>query len=200
MEIVYCRMRRKGRAGFTLAEVLVSVAIVTVLLAVVVPGVTQQVQRGELSRVITDAQSLRAGVEAFVNDVRRYPAQQTQLSDTIQTGAVDLNGNTIANPLVVRWRGPYIQRSVDATNGSPTAFDATIGNAFVLRNENQTGGPATQNYLALRISGIPAPRCSDINDEIDGTTGTPAAEDRGQIHCTTEAAVSVLYFLIVPIQ
>ena len=102
-------MFRKGgrkRTGFTLPEVLVTVAIVSVLAAIVVPTVTNQISKGDESRFQTTISNLRTAITAFVSDTRRFPSAVSHTFNAI-TGQNDLFGATYGTA-ASRWRGPYM--------------------------------------------------------------------------------------------
>src|SRR5437764_3611113 len=75
----YWGQRRSTRRGFTLGEVLVTVALVAVLAAVVLPAVGSQISKGDLGRVSSDLLTMRSAMEQFISDVRRYPNSVGQL-------------------------------------------------------------------------------------------------------------------------
>src|SRR5919109_3867613 len=66
---------RSSRAGFTLPEVLVTVAIVAVLAAIVVPTVTNQISKGDDTNLVTNIADIRTSITAFVSDARKYPSR-----------------------------------------------------------------------------------------------------------------------------
>jgi len=69
--------RKKG--GFTLGEVLVTVAIIAVIAAVMIPSIGSQLTKGDESRVEQDLAGISGAVQQFLADVRRYPASIAQL-------------------------------------------------------------------------------------------------------------------------
>lgn len=104
---------RNRRSGFTLPEVLVTVAIVAILAAVVVPAVTQQISKGEDGQIAGGLQGLVTGATSYSADVRRYPLFLSDLSTTPATGDSTIGGVLTAEE-VARWRGPYTQNEVDS--------------------------------------------------------------------------------------
>src|SRR5689334_2447968 len=58
-------MRKLVRRGFTLAEVLVTVTIVAVLAAVMVPAVINQVQKGDVPSAGQDMDGIRTAITTF---------------------------------------------------------------------------------------------------------------------------------------
>jgi prepilin-type N-terminal cleavage/methylation domain-containing protein len=106
---------RKRPAGFTLPEVLVTVAIVAVLAAAVVPTVVNQMSKGETGAVISDVNALSTGVTQFVTDTRHYPKSIRQLNvDTaVQAADPDLMAGTLGAAGANAWRGPYLSTTQD---------------------------------------------------------------------------------------
>jgi prepilin-type N-terminal cleavage/methylation domain-containing protein len=157
----------RKRAGFSLAEILVSLAILAVVAAVVIPSIGGQLRSGDESRVQQDLGAIRSGIEQFLADVRRYPKSVGQLTNvptaTTHSGLV---GGTYSAGQVSRWRGPYITK--DSTQAIKTGFDATITAAFDTLTDN--------GILFLRIT-IPsfdstnAIRLDRKMDDGDATTG-----------------------------
>src|SRR5262245_46941698 len=121
---------RQNQKGFSLAEILVSIAILAVIAAVVVPSIGSQLKSGDEGRIQTDLTNIRAGIEQYLADVRRYPVTVGQLVRRPTTAASDtgLVGGAHTNAQVNRWRGPYLTK--DSLGAVATGFDATITNRF----------------------------------------------------------------------
>src|SRR6266550_2967166 len=77
----YRKRTHATRRGFTLGEVLVTVALIAVLAAVVLPAVGSQITKGDLGRVSSDLLTIRSAMEQFISDVRRYPSSVAQLTN-----------------------------------------------------------------------------------------------------------------------
>jgi prepilin-type N-terminal cleavage/methylation domain-containing protein len=116
------------RRGFTLPEILVSITLVAVLAAVVVPTIASQVKKGDPARLGQDFVSVRGGVEQFLTDVRRYPASLSQLQTAITTTGTALTGTslgTYGSSDVSRWRGPYLNKDLTLSG-----YGVTVTSAF----------------------------------------------------------------------
>src|SRR5689334_195618 len=100
----------RRRSGFTLPEILVSISLVAILAAVVVPTITSQVRKGDPNRIGNDFLAIRGAVEQFLSDVRRYPASIGQLAHPIKTTQAGLASTMVGNFAAsdsTKWRGPY---------------------------------------------------------------------------------------------
>jgi len=145
------------RPGFTLPEILVSISLVAVLAAVVVPSIASQARKGDPTRVGNDLLGIRGGVEQFLTDVRRYPGGITQLTAPIALTDKPLSG-TVASTYVFgaaevgRWRGPYLSK--DGTAALTTGFGWSFKQGFDYDGYGVSGtiGVSTaQKYVVLAI-------------------------------------------------
>lgn len=176
----------RSRMGFTLAEVLVVLAILAVLAAVLVPAILGQIRKGDVSRVAADLDAARVGIEAFVADVHRYPSQLGHLTTAITSGGTDILGSTYPSGLVAKWDGPYINKVLQS-NTLPTGFGGTIANAFTsVANTNSV------NYVTLSVSGITGTEDFNAIDEIiDGTANSTTGQLRFNGTTITYLAVPI---------
>jgi prepilin-type N-terminal cleavage/methylation domain-containing protein len=99
--------KHSRRSGFTLPEVLVTVAIVAVLAAMVVPAVTQQIGKGDDSNLTAGTQSVRTAITSFVADTRKFPGNVEDLYVRPTSTDDDAFGNEYGATAVGRWNGPY---------------------------------------------------------------------------------------------
>jgi prepilin-type N-terminal cleavage/methylation domain-containing protein len=124
------RNRASAKPGFTLPEVLVTIALIAALAAVVVPTIAGQLSKGEPNRVGSDYSAIRGAAEQFLSDVRKYPRTLAQLTNAIQPGAgvtdskVAATGAVYTTADTVRWRGPYLSK--DSTGAKQTGFGYVV--------------------------------------------------------------------------
>ena len=110
------------RRGFTLPEVLVTVTIVAVLAAVVVPAVLNQVSKGDDSAVASDLTGLRTAITTFTSDVRKYPGDVRHLAGTsLLTTALDVDSAQYGTANA-SYRGPYFQSEAGHKNPAGAIF------------------------------------------------------------------------------
>lgn len=169
----------RGSAGFTLPEVLVTLAIVATLTAVLLPALNNQLSKGDASRVTNDIVAVRTAVGAFTSDVRRYPSALVQLKTAPLSSATDVLGNQFGNTLILRWRGPYLSKDLDGSNALPTGYGGVISGTL---------GQITYNgvpYLTIQITGLTTAEFNNIDQIIDET----ASSSTGQLTLSGTTAV-----------
>lgn len=182
----------RARRGFTLAEILVALALMALLAAVLLPTVAGQVLKGDAGRVVQDLEAVRAGSERFLTDVRRYPGRYSDLSSAITVANTDVLGAVYTNGQVTKWEGPYITK--DTINASvETGFGGRITNAFMtVTNTNAIP------YLTVVVTGITGPDADRIDEQIDGPSATPRTT--GLLRWVSAGGVDSLKYLAMPIQ
>lgn len=136
----------RRRSGFTLPEILVTVTVIAVLAAAVVPAVTQYVNKGNTPASQQDIQQLQNAVTGFTADVRHYPGDLQQLVTPIVTDAApcdSLDCDGAATPVAfspveaARWKGPYTSAAISTGNTGGGQFTSngllfTIGRKIAL--------------------------------------------------------------------
>lgn len=161
--------KSRGRKGFTLPEVLVTLAIVATLAAVLLPALNSQLSKGDAGRAASDIVSLQTAVGAFASDVRRYPDSLSQLTTAITTSNKDINGVNYTSGLVAKWKGPYLSKSL-VGGILPTSFGANIGADFA---SLALGGV---NFLTVTFSPIAQADFDKVDLIIDETVSSSTGQ------------------------
>jgi len=149
------------RPGLTLPEVLVTLAIIAVVAAVLVPALTSQLTKGDAGRVSEDLKAVQTGIQTFVSDVRRYPKTINQLSNTITLAEADLVTSTSYTARhVSRWRGPYFVRDIKTADADfETGYGGKVRTTLLTTTLSGTSG----TYLGVKLSGL----SSGERDQVD---------------------------------
>ena len=79
------RLCRRAAGGFTLIEVMVTVAIVAILAAIAYPSYRDYVLRGRLADATTGLATMRANMERYFQDNRTYKSTGTFTSPCLAT-------------------------------------------------------------------------------------------------------------------
>jgi general secretion pathway protein G len=92
------------RDGFTLIEILVVIAVISLLAALVAPNVLRHVGTAKDAAARSQMEMLGAALDAYRLDNGRYPSTAQGL-DALWT-------EPSANPRPGNWRGPYLRKAV----------------------------------------------------------------------------------------
>lgn len=145
------------RSGFTLPEILVTVTVIAVLAAVVVPAVTQYVSKGDTPATESDLTQIRNAITAYSADTRAYPSTYYDLES--QPSGLST------------WKGPYT---------GATLVGGTAAGTFTSSGLNVKLGPAIKvdsipGYVSTWVSFVStAATCLDLyklDKAIDGGAG-----------------------------
>jgi prepilin-type N-terminal cleavage/methylation domain-containing protein len=175
-----------GRRAFTLAEVIVSIAIIGVLAAAVVPTVRGRLREGYEDALVSEFQNVASAVHAYRQDVGKFPPRLSYLS-ALPASPVDKCNIALSNTAKNNWRGPYLSTYFPpAANGldglqlfqKDTLLDTLVTTA------NPTG-------FAIRISGLETQTAKNIDARIDGITGTSS----GQIQYSNATWITINYII-----
>jgi general secretion pathway protein G len=182
------------RRGFSLAELLVGMAIIALLAAVLIPAVAGQISKSDVTRTLQDLSAMRTGVEQFVADVRRYPGKLSHMTNPITNAQRDVNLVLYPATLVSRWKGPYVGRDTSAGSGGFITGFGAIALDSLVRVTFQPG----VNYATVRIAGVTQADFDRMDVEIDGAVNATS----GVLRWVTGGAsgVDTVKFLTIPIQ
>ncbi|MDB4876516.1 MAG: N-terminal methylation site-containing protein [Gemmatimonadetes bacterium] len=192
------RIPRGQRRGFTLVETIVTVGILSVLAAFVVPSVLNKADSADPVKVANDLNSISTAIQSFASDVKgTLPGDLEDLTAPLLTNA---SCNTI-NPCdstvthtdiytaqqVRLWHGPYLSASIAADPAASlrSGYVAEIHN-MLTRFDSYSGVPefctsiGTQTvpcagfiasnplYVAVRVDSLNLTQALTVNAIIDG--------------------------------
>lgn len=221
------RRRRRSWRGFTLVETIVTVGLLAVLAAFIVPTVIQKAGAADPVKVQNDLGAVKTALETFSSDLSgAFPSDLEDLATAITTSDSSIDRVPFSSGQVSEWKGPYFAATIAETDNTPanaaklrTGFSADISS--VLQRYDATndkgelsGGTgtafSTSNtlYVALKITGLTLAQAQEINSLVDGSADpdqpvsgsvTAGTNTTGRLRYTTTAGVTTVYYLATPI-
>ncbi|MGF1605621.1 MAG: type II secretion system major pseudopilin GspG [Rhodothalassiaceae bacterium] len=142
------RRRVDARAGYSLVEILVVIAIIAVLATLVGPRLFNQLDRGKAVTAKTQVRMLRTSLDTLRLDLGRYPTEQEGLQLLVEPPSDPqlrsvwfgpyLDGQLPTDP----WGYPYRYRPPESSND--------VAEVFSLGADNQEGGEGADADVSSR--------------------------------------------------
>jgi prepilin-type N-terminal cleavage/methylation domain-containing protein len=212
------------RSGFTLIETIVTVALLAVIAAFVIPTVIQKAGAGDPVKVQNDVAAVQRGLETFATDSKAgFPRLVSSLTSRPVAGVGQLLDLTTAGTLamtpnqVTAWNGPYlgVTMSTAQKDSISTGYVAYIMNHIVRYDATSdapeldanfappTGTTFTNTntlFAAVQVHGLTLAQAQRLNTLIDGTSDVSGATNGvGRFRYNTVSTVFTGYYLAVPI-
>ncbi len=171
------RIRPRIRRAFTLAEVLVSLAIIAVLAAATIPTMKGRLTAAHASALADELTTLQSAIQAFKNNTGYYPEELYFLSfaPTVAqypagigfgggtNNSCGTNFNGTSNFL--KWRGPYVSRNITG--------DYAMGDNYLVNNVMTrvpaSSTPGTREYLQIDVDLVDKAVAEILERQFDAT-------------------------------
>lgn len=156
------------RRGFTLAEILIALAIMAIAGAIVIPVVFSQIRASQVAALSQTYAGLSQAVAEFKRATTRYPLLLSSLSAAPAATDDDICGNDLTAANVALWRGPYATRQI-------TASGILVGEYTIRNTLRRVAG--TPVLLMIDAGGVSTDVVADLEGQLDagaadGATGT----------------------------
>ncbi len=118
----------RRRRAFTVIEILVTLGILAIVAAILIPALRPRVNDAHASGIIDSINQIRQGVHAYKEDVGWYPRSLIQLQSRPPTGLAPVTaicGQTLTSAhFTATWKGPYIAQRIES-------FGIQVGNSTI---------------------------------------------------------------------
>ena len=213
--------RARRRAGFTLIETIVTVGLIAVMAAFVIPTVIQKAGSGDPVKVQNDLNTVRTAIETFATDIKNgYPHQISTLTTKPTAGTDRFIDSTVMTATHVGvWNGPYLGATVSAAAGDSlaTGYTAFIMNFLdrydVIHNVPEHNASGAVNgtfsltgtvFAAVQVHGLTATQAKTLNVIFDGQSDPNLADGsnttgRFRFSAPNASNIVVAYYMASPI-
>ncbi len=166
------RAQRSRRRGFSILEVMISVAIIVTLAVVIVPGIDLLIDKTRFDLIENQLRKIEDGIVNFRNKTTTNPGRLFHLSRPI-TSADSSPCGLYSNQEVSAWAGtpptggPYVN---EVFPDGPFRI-GTFGTAqpVLTRDPTTQGGTQRFAFLSYKITGVTRTDAVEINERIDGS-------------------------------
>ena len=198
-------MSMQRRSGFTLIETVVTVSLIAILAAFVIPSVMRKTNAADPVKVANDLRSISTAVETFESDVKELPGNLEQLTQPILTNsacnALQPCDSTISHASIfttaeaTEWKGPYLEASIERDPSATlrSGYVADISNVLVRFDavngvpewcpsvgnaQTPCAGYVSTNplFVAVRVTGLDSAQALVVNGLVDGPNETRGKE------------------------
>jgi len=216
----------RTKAGFTLVETVVTVGLLAVLAAFVVPSVIRKADAADPVKVANDLNAISTAIQTFTSDMKGImPGDIQDLTQPVLVNSVCNQVSPCDSVLTHRsaytaseavlWRGPYLAASVERNPNAMlrSGYVADISNTLIRFDavngvpewcQLNSGGSVICNgfiatnplFAAVRVTGLNRAQAIQINAIIDGANELNAGFE-GRFRFTADG--SLAYFLAAPL-
>jgi prepilin-type N-terminal cleavage/methylation domain-containing protein len=219
------RRARSSRPGFTLVETVVTVGLLAVLAAFVVPSVIRKADSADPVKVANDLNSISTALQTFTSDFKGVmPGDIQDLTQPVLVNSVCnvvspcdsiiTHRATYTASEAVLWKGPYLTASLSRDPNAllRSGYVADLSNALTRFDavngvpewcQLKAGGAVTCNgfiatnplFAAVRVTGLNREQALKINAIIDGLNELNAGFE-GRFRFTSDGTLA--FFLAAP--
>ena len=192
--------RRVRRAGFTLVEVIVALAVLLILAAVAIPQVGGYLDQKRIESTAAQLAIVRDALyltgTGFRQVIQANASELSHLSSPLTAVDDDSCGNAFSNAERNRWPngGPFVNFVIDATAGMATPI-GLANNALVRAPTTATTGVTNRLRITWTNASLADAEALDLH--VDGTAGWNTGTVQWTPQAGTNGVVTTLYYDIV---
>lgn len=175
----------RSRRAFTLAEVMVAMALIAVLAAIMIPTIRGRMQDAYEDAIVEEFTNLAASIQAYRQNVGKYPPALDYLS-VLRASPVDRCGVALNAAAIANYRGPYVSRQIAVSVGYLFAQKDTVQDVLT---SNTAVAPVG---IFIRVQGPDTLTAHNVDLKLDGL----ASSNTGQVRWTANARDVFLDYII----
>lgn len=192
---------RRRSYGFSLLELVIVLAVMTILAGVLVPIVKQVLDAAKVSKITALADTLANACRSYYKDTRLF-ATEMGSSAMLEDHQLAYDQTTAPVP-VLGWNGPYIEGPLlDAVlpfEGAKIELRPTLhgaGTGYLLAGET---GPRTESSYGqeIYIGPLRGSWAKKINDAFDGPNEGTMGDKVGRVVFSSAGGESVSVYIFV---
>ncbi len=158
----------KRASGFTLIEVLVTLAIIAAMVAVMLPSLSSRIRTGGSANLTQNLKTINDAMQKYRENVGYYPLQLVNLTTRPNTANTDACGSTLSSTDVALWQGPYLALSV--TSNGLQSGDAVIRNTLTRTPTTTSSSTVMDGTLSVFADSVTQAIATDIETTLDAGT------------------------------
>jgi prepilin-type N-terminal cleavage/methylation domain-containing protein len=198
----------RSRRGFTLAEIVVSAVILTIIAAVAVPSFSGYYSQKRATDTAGTLNSLalslnnynnQVGPLGYLQTVLKYPQRLNHLTNKISTTDKQCSGAAYTGTMVTAWltRGPYSGLNIVSGMGVATPL-GWVHDSVIKGTQTGTFGSSQSGWVELHIDSLSDTDVQNldvlVDNAIDSTTGL--IRDSTATATLTSAHLHLVRFLL----
>ena len=160
-------LNRKQSAGhgFTLMEVMVTLAIIAIMVAVMLPSLSSRMRTSNSSNLSQNLKTINDAIQKYRENVGYFPPQLALLVTKPTTSNTDACGTALSTTDVNLWQGPYIALTV--TSNGIQSGDAVIRNTITRTPTTTSSSTVMDGTLSIIADAVTSAQATDVEAILD---------------------------------
>ncbi len=180
---------QKRRAGFTLIEIIVAIAIIVTLTAIITPNLGSALDKARIEKAAKILEAFVPAITSFKKDVQSDASLLSHLVSQPNSTDLNLCGQSYGGG-ATRWSGPYVERIITG-NGLPIGI-GTLQNPL-RRDPPATKGSGAAGVILMEVTGVTEDDAKSLNAIVDGDNSSTSGTVRWSTPPDVKGQVIVYY-------
>ena len=155
---------KSERWGFSMAEVIVTIAIIAILVATLIPQFNSYLEKGRVAKLEETLVTLTGALRDFDRNTGQYPKTLFPLVRAAALSDANICGTSFTAAVVNSWRGPYLMADVTAS-GIPVEAE-TI--STILARSPTSALSSQAGELLITVGNASAATATAVQLDVDG--------------------------------